>query len=87
MNRKDLGKYLSNFFNFGESKPLSFIKTVVKPTPYKRKKRSSKLSGIPTNQGIRIAQNRKNNIAGKKRKAAKRVLLMKRKMKNDSQSI
>lgn len=82
MNRQDLGKKLLNALTFGAFSKEKVVIKVEKPKVYKhRGGASSGLSGIPTIQGIRMAQNRKNGIALKQKRTAKRLLLLAREEK------
>ena len=92
MNKKDIGLFTATMLGIAAAgaklmQPFKYAK--VAPTPYKRSTRNrggggSGMSGIATIQGIRIAENRKQRIKGKQRKAAKRLLLIKRKLKQES---
>lgn len=83
MNRKDLGKYLSNLFSFKRTKKLHIKREFKdKPTEVTVSKIKAPLFNlVPSVQTIRMAQNKKNGIALKKRIAAKKMLLFKRKEK------
>lgn len=82
MNKQDIGKLVAslNWRNMFKSRKTF---TAPKARYEKHKSVSSGRSGIPTNQKIRMAQNRKDAIALKKRVTAKRILLAVRKRKNE----
>ena len=92
MNKQDSGKFLSKalglaylYSGFSRMMGIGEQKGSAAPAPYKKRRRGgSGMSGIATIQGIRIAENRKQRIKGKQRKAAKRLLLIKRKLKQES---
>ena len=83
MDLKTRALTLLGIASWGEQ--FMFRKANIAPTPYKRhKRRSSGRSGIPSIQTIRMAENRKQTIKGKQRRAAKKMLLLKRKLKQES---
>ena len=87
MNKQDSGKFvaaLTSMISWRNMFKNHKTFTAPKARYEKHKMTSSGRSGIPTNQKIRMAQNRKDRIALKKRVAAKRILLKVRKMKKDA---
>ncbi len=81
MKKQDSGKFLSSLFDWRNLfKPRNTFKAP-SARRQKHKTTSSGRSGIPTNQKIRMAQNRKDAIKKKKRITNKRLLLEERKRK------